>query len=1542
MATQKKNPDASEAALSAIEEALGLGGDDATGKPETPAAPPEPSGEALPRLPRVEDMELFTAKPADEPLPEARLDIRPPQRKLRPPEAKAPEPRMEPPASPPVEAAAAPSALEMLRNPTIMPANDDRRASVQELLDPLRQASPRTPYGLAAAFSGLWIITAWLLLSKRDGFFYAADGALRPGIELPLAIAGIGIILPILFVFALAALHRRSRDLRNSARVMAEVAARLAEPESVGADAVFTLGQAVRREVASIGDGVERALSRASELESIVHGEVSALERSYADNEYKMRQLVAELAAEREAIMATADRIRNTIEAAHQGFSADIGKAGDSIAKAIDQAGERVTFLIGGKQDELVTSLDRSALHAGEVIRARTGELSEQLSGAAADTNSALEATASSVITQLNAARAALLDEIQQVTNGATGGLDEASRLLVSRLSEQADLIQREIMGTSQRAAEAMRLSGDALTTEWESVTGAASRQLAEMSQNAAQSIRETSSSLTGEWENITRSAANRLDEVSESSARLIRDTGATLKSEITETAEVVNAAFQTNSRDIIETIGSRAIEINDTMRSASQDFITSMESRGIDTANLIEEKGTRVVEALTVRSDELADRMIGTASRIEETLGDTSRAVTGVLEDASRRIEGSMSQGARDMEALLTNNAQRLADTFGTNGLQIETTLQRSITRIEETLVQNARAFESALEGTRGGLEAALVDQGSALVDLITNRVAQANEAFAIAGESLGALITERTREASSGLKTEIDDLGLALARQATEATERLASTGRDVLQAMNQHGQNVNEALAANASRLAETVTARASGLGESLEEFGKTFISKADKLEHTIVAQSDTLGTRVAERTQQVTANIEALLSRVESGVDERAKTLSDMVALRTLEFARAVQETGGSLLGNIEQNVQVFGERIVAPLGRQIAALDQKAQAASEILGRRTQEAGEILDQKTLAATEAIVSRLDQSAGAILLRAGEVERSLTSLSREVGSELMGRAEQISNLIDEKGGHFVSSFEQHGLAMVRGLETASSGIAERVTASLAELNAAIESGSAKSLHNLVDANDRLRGEVAGLLDKLGEANRVLNTIVSSTAKGLSEVEGRLGERVRGLEATLAAILSAANQGSDALAARVEAIRSASGDLLSTSQSAVSALDDRTSAMRSLSGELSSSQSSLASLLGERQQALESIVGTLNSRIEDVDSMLRSFTSLVEDQLSTAELRAREASSLVHQSAETAAQAIGSQYERIRLETGKERERTAAALRQAYDQANTEMNALLQNGVQGFLATAGDLRQATRDILADLEATRAALATGGLEIPREAREASQNLKRVVGDQLRALSELNEIVSRSGPALDVSEARRMEPEPPRAPARPSFEPAPRPANPPPRAPSPAPRGASGGGSWLSGLLERASDEEPTPTPTPPSRVARPTEAGSARRIESLDSLSVDITRMIDHAAAIELWDRYRRGERNVFTRKLYTLQGQEAYDDIRRRYRRDAEFKRTVDTYVDQFERLLAEVAGDDRESLVARTYLTSDTGKVYTMLAHAAGRFD
>ena len=143
--------------------------------------------------------------------------------------------------------------------------------------------------------------------------------------------------------------------------------------------------------------------------------------------------------------------------------------------------------------------------------------------------------------------------------------------------------------------------------------------------------------------------------------------------------------------------------------------------------------------------------------------------------------------------------------------------------------------------------------------------------------------------------------------------------------------------------------------------------------------------------------------------------------------------------------------------------------------------------------------------------------------------------------------------------------------------------------------------------------------------------------------------------------------------------------------------------------------------------------------------------------------------------------------------------------------------------------------------------------------------------------------------------------------------------------PAPAPRGG-----WLSDLLTRAGREDaPAAKPTVPA-------------LEKLDSLSVDIARMIDHDAAVELWDRYKRGERNVFTRRLYTLQGQQTFDEVRRKYRRDEEFKDTVDRYIEEFERLLEDASNGGRDQNVANSYLTSETGKVYTMLAHASGRFE
>jgi hypothetical protein len=315
---------------------------------------------------------------------------------------------------------------------------------------------------------------------------------------------------------------------------------------------------------------------------------------------------------------------------------------------------------------------------------------------------------------------------------------------------------------------------------------------------------------------------------------------------------------------------------------------------------------------------------------------------------------------------------------------------------------------------------------------------------------------------------------------------------------------------------------------------------------------------------------------------------------------------------------------------------------------------------------------------------------------------------------------------------------------------------------------------------------------------------------------------------------------------------------------------------------------------------------------------------------------------------------------------------MRSIYQQSVGDAHEMFTEAADRFAEVVEGLKRMAGDMQRELDATRTELRKGILELPQETAESAAQMRRVIVDQIEALAELNRIVARHGRGLDTVDpaARRVETvevngrrgmqESLLTNGIPRAEPAPRPSrgeitgmSPPVMparradAPSLSPAQGTARTGWLSDLLSRASqDEEPQreqPSREPQREAAPEAERADGRHnIDSLDSLAVDIARMIDHDAAADLWDRYKRGERNAFSRKLYTMQGQRTFDEIRKRYRSDRDFMQTVDRYIVEFERLLEEVSRDDRGQVVARTYLTSETGKVYTMLAHAAGRFD
>ena len=74
--------------------------------------------------------------------------------------------------------------------------------------------------------------------------------------------------------------------------------------------------------------------------------------------------------------------------------------------------------------------------------------------------------------------------------------------------------------------------------------------------------------------------------------------------------------------------------------------------------------------------------------------------------------------------------------------------------------------------------------------------------------------------------------------------------------------------------------------------------------------------------------------------------------------------------------------------------------------------------------------------------------------------------------------------------------------------------------------------------------------------------------------------------------------------------------------------------------------------------------------------------------------------------------------------------------------------------------------------------------------------------------------------------------------------------------------------------------------------------------------------------------------------RSIYTAEGRLAFDEVSRRYRSDLEFQQTINRYIGDYERILADGDRRDPTGRATQNQIASDTGRVYLFLAHVSGR--
>src|SRR6201995_476018 len=346
-------------------------------------------------------------------------------------------------------------------------ANDDRE-TIGQILQAIQKGRPaRSVYTLATLFGGVWLI-GWALLTIS--FWPSLQASIGQGPGGVLVIAGLAALFfaPILLFYFLASLAWRGQELRMIAQSMAQVAMRFSDPGPSASDSMVTVGQAIRREVAAMGHGIERAIPRAGELETLVANEVSALERAYTDNEVRIRALLQDIAHQRDNLVGQAEQVRSAISGVQIDLRHDIALISDAIASRVDEVAKSITGALEERGAHITSALSNAGDNMILALGERGGDLLDRLEEASAETTRAVLDASERLTTSLNFKTGHVHDEFVDLADRVHDMLNDRIDRITGEFETRSATIVDGISDRTEQVHDSLKNSSDSLLLELE------------------------------------------------------------------------------------------------------------------------------------------------------------------------------------------------------------------------------------------------------------------------------------------------------------------------------------------------------------------------------------------------------------------------------------------------------------------------------------------------------------------------------------------------------------------------------------------------------------------------------------------------------------------------------------------------------------------------------------------------------------------------------------------------------------------------------------------------------------------------------------------------------------------------------------------------------------------------------------------------------------------------------------------------------------------------------------------------------------------
>lgn len=681
-------------------------------------------------------------------------------------------------------------------------ANDDV-PSIGGLIFALHQKPSRKPFLVAAVASVIWLVvgvtfgvTMLAPEAKSAQTLFELFG--RP---VTMSVAG-AIVIPITLFWFLALLVWRTQELKLMSSAMTEVAVRLAEPDRMAEQSIASLGQSVRRQVSFINDAIGRAIGRASELEALVHSEVAALERSYSENEYRIRSLIEELQSERAALANNSDRVSDSLRGIGAEVAGQILRAGqlatDSlstasgslaevietksglIAAAATKAGALVDEKLSERGNSLLSSLTVLTQRIGSEVPAVIDRMTQEqvrLTRIIEGAGSNLGALESALATRTQA----LSDVLDMRTHALDSTMTRHSTAIEEAISAQAQAIDASMGQHAQAIENSMSTVAERLDRGMENQTNAINEAIARGTEAVDRSVSERTLALAGAMESHARSLGEALEKRSQD-----------LDSTLMRGIDAVRRTSENITRQSVKTIEGLASQagllkdVSENLLSQINQLTGRFEIQGrtiMKAAQALETSNLKIDATLQARHSELAELL--------DKMTERARSFDAAVKDYSSSLDTSLSTAetrARDVALEITRTTEDHSNRALSELERLrETTADRSrlaleeIERLRATTEDRSRLALQELEGLRAATES---KTDRTLVDLRSRLTTISDEVSRQLGEITSRFdqTTGEVRDRAVAATSRLEDIQ----EQLKDQIHRLPETGRESAEAI------------------------------------------------------------------------------------------------------------------------------------------------------------------------------------------------------------------------------------------------------------------------------------------------------------------------------------------------------------------------------------------------------------------------------------------------------------------------------------------------------------------------------------------------------------------------------------------------------------------------------------------------------------------------------------------------------------------------------------------------------------------------------------